>query len=251
VQDLGVLMAGHGLVGGTLKVAGALGKGTISLAKTAKSAGKAGAETLAKANPLKPLRTAMTPEGIPFNLADDLAGDAARTGARAEAKAATKTGTNFANMADDVRTKPNTGTKMEAGLGEGVGGKVDDAVKPVVNEPVHNVPENVVGQEALKTELRAGMKRPIVQDPKLFDIMEELYTDHPNKVGSGSTAAAFREELVTGKPVGGKFHDMKVEQRITNLKGWIRDNPIAMPGDRAAAENVLKDLQNALKGGDK
>ncbi|CAL7961110.1 hypothetical protein MIDIC_240073 [Alphaproteobacteria bacterium] len=120
-------------------------------------------------------------------------------------------------------------------------------IKPKVDEPGHNVPENVVGHEAHKTELRAKMERPVVQDPKLNKIMNDMYKPTA-RVGSGTTADAVRHEMVTGEPVGGVFHDTKAEQYITALESWVRNNPTAPPGDRAAAENVLKDLQNAFKG---
>lgn len=35
---------------------------------------------------------------------------------------------------------------------------------------------------------------------------------------------------------------------ITSLQKWLQQNPTAAPGDRAAAENVIRDMQNALKG---
>jgi hypothetical protein len=67
-------------------------------------------------------------------------------------------------------------------------------------------------------------------------------------VGSGSTAAAVREELRTGEAVGGKFHAIKSQGTIKALSRWLRDHPTAAPGDRAAAENAIKDMQNALSG---
>ena len=33
---------------------------------------------------------------------------------------------------------------------------------------------------------------------------------------------------------------------INALEKWLRNNPNARPGDRAAAENIIKDLRNAL-----
>ncbi|MDJ0652188.1 MAG: hypothetical protein QNJ27_04215 [Simkaniaceae bacterium] len=33
---------------------------------------------------------------------------------------------------------------------------------------------------------------------------------------------------------------------INALEKWLRNNPTAGPGDRAAAENIIKDLRNAL-----
>jgi hypothetical protein len=35
---------------------------------------------------------------------------------------------------------------------------------------------------------------------------------------------------------------------IRALERWLRNHPDAAPGDRAAAENVIKDLQDALAG---
>lgn len=32
------------------------------------------------------------------------------------------------------------------------------------------------------------------------------------------------------------------------LEKWLRNNPEATPGDRSAAENVIKDLRDALAG---
>ena len=121
-------------------------------------------------------------------------------------------------------------------------------INPVVNEPINNVPENVVSKEAHLVDLRASMSKPHVENQELKKIVDNLYK--PNaKVGSGSTAAALREELVTGKPVGGKMHKIKTIESINRLDDWIRNNPRALSGDRAAAENILKDLHNALNGG--
>jgi hypothetical protein len=68
------------------------------------------------------------------------------------------------------------------------------------------------------------------------------------KIGRGSTADAVRHELSTGQSVGGKTYSQKAEDYSRALQDWIKRNPMAPSGDRAAAENVLKDLQNALKG---
>jgi hypothetical protein len=35
---------------------------------------------------------------------------------------------------------------------------------------------------------------------------------------------------------------------IRALEKWLRTHPDATPGDRAAAENVIKDLRDALAG---
>ena len=77
--------------------------------------------------------------------------------------------------------------------------------------------------------------------------MDELYRDNA-QVGSGSTAAAVRHELATGEMVGGASHSQKAADMIKALDKWLRTHPTASPGDRAAAENVIKDLQDALAG---
>ena len=95
--------------------------------------------------------------------------------------------------------------------------------------------------------LRRDMGRPATADSKLSDIMDETY--RPNaKIGSGSTADAVRSERATGQPTGGKWHTQKAEEGVVRLQKWLQSNPKASPGDRAAAENVIRDLQNALAG---
>jgi hypothetical protein len=101
--------------------------------------------------------------------------------------------------------------------------------------------------QAYKDGLRAAMERPSTSDPGLSSIVDDLYREHAS-VGSGSTAAAVREELLTGQPVAGKFHSKKAADSIIRLSKWLEKNPTALPGDRAAAENIIRDLQNALKG---
>lgn len=89
------------------------------------------------------------------------------------------------------------------------------------------------------------MQKPIVKDPRLQSFIDKLY--RPNaKVGSGSTADAVREEARTGKPVGDSFHQQKAEDALPNLERWLRNNPTAPPGDKAAVENIIYDLKDAL-----
>jgi hypothetical protein len=94
-------------------------------------------------------------------------------------------------------------------------------------------------------DLMAQMERPHATDPALNNLLNRLY--RPNAtVGSGSTASAVRQEAITGQPVGGKFHTQKAEESIRALQRWLNNNPNAPTVDRAAAENVIKDLSNAL-----
>lgn len=105
--------------------------------------------------------------------------------------------------------------------------------------------KNVASHEKHKQNLRQNMEKPHVENPELAKLINPLY--RPNaKVGSGSTADAWRFEKATGQPVGGKVHNKKVQDSINGLENWLRQNPTAKPGDIAAAENVLRDLKNAL-----
>lgn len=77
--------------------------------------------------------------------------------------------------------------------------------------------------------------------------MDDLYRDGA-KIGTGSTADAVRYETEAGLPVGGVFHTQKAEDYSVALQRWLDLNPNASFSDRSAAQNVLRDLQNALKG---
>ncbi len=89
------------------------------------------------------------------------------------------------------------------------------------------------------------MAEPYVVDPNLKRLVNFNY--RPNaSIGSGSTAAAIRHELLTGEKVFAKSHFQKGKDIVTSLEKWLKNNPTARSGDRAAAENIIKDLHNAL-----
>lgn len=106
---------------------------------------------------------------------------------------------------------------------------------------------NVARHAKYKDALRRAMGKPATRDPRLSRLMDEMWRDNA-KIGNGSTAAAVRHELATGKPVGSFFHSQKARDMIRCLEKWLRNNGEATPGDRAAAENVIKDLRDALAG---
>lgn len=89
------------------------------------------------------------------------------------------------------------------------------------------------------------MEKPHAVDPELQRLINWNYKPHAS-LGSGSTAAAIRHELITGERVFEKLHSQKGRDMITILERWLKNNPTARPGDRAAAENIIKDLRNAL-----
>lgn len=89
------------------------------------------------------------------------------------------------------------------------------------------------------------MEKPHVVDSGLKKYVNRNY--RPNaSIGSGSTAAAIRHELSTGEKVFNRLHSQKGREMVNVLEKWLRSNSTARPGDRAAAENIIKDLRNAL-----
>ena len=126
---------------------------------------------------------------------------------------------------------------------EQVGGK---AGKEAAVGGVNNA-TNRATHEVYKDGLRVVMEKPAVSDKSLASLVDDLY--RPNAtVGSGSTAAAVRQELATGQPIGGVFHSQQAQDSIVALQKWLDRNPTARPGDRAAAENIILDMGNALRG---
>jgi len=177
------------------------------------------------------------------------AGKAASLGIEGTAKLA-KGFSKLEDVAPDGLNKAHLDNKVDSSAKQPDYGfeKGGYKTRPYVDEPELNVAENVVGHEAHKTELRAAMQEPHVSDKNLKKIMGTLYKEGAD-AGSGSTAAALRHELATGERVGGRFHTQKVNENMKNLEKWIMSNPTASSADRAAAENVLKDMKNALNGG--
>jgi hypothetical protein len=96
-------------------------------------------------------------------------------------------------------------------------------------------------------DFAAGLARPTVGDPKLNQLMDELYRPGAT-TGSGSTADAVRYELQTGLQVGGRSHIQKAGDMARALENWLGRNPDALTTDRAAAQSVIDDLWNALDG---
>jgi Putative peptidoglycan binding domain len=91
---------------------------------------------------------------------------------------------------------------------------------------------------------------PKVTDPKLQNIVRDLYkgTKSKNPIGSGSTADAIRNELSTGNPTGGTYHSDKGAQYARALEKWLSKNPNASQSDRMVAQQLHDDLVSALKG---
>jgi RHS repeat-associated protein len=104
--------------------------------------------------------------------------------------------------------------------------------------------------QAARAARNAGKCVPKVTNPKLKNLVNDLYKGAKSKapIGTGSTADAIRSELATGLPTGGTFHSQKGEEYITALTRWLNNNPNASSYDRITAQSLINDLQSALSG---
>jgi len=94
---------------------------------------------------------------------------------------------------------------------------------------------------------RKSVEKPDVVNPKLKNLVDDLYKGKNTKepIGTGSTADAIRREKQTGKPVGGKFHEQKGQEYSKALEKWLQKNQNASQSDRKAAQSILDDLNDA------
>jgi Possible hemagglutinin (DUF637) len=90
--------------------------------------------------------------------------------------------------------------------------------------------------------------QPIVGDPKLQNLMDNIYkgASNPNRVGDGTLADAVRFEKSTGGTVGGKIHTIKAQETITGLSNWLKNTPHALEADRQEAITQIQNLRDAL-----
>ena len=100
----------------------------------------------------------------------------------------------------------------------------------------------------LTSNLATNMSKPTrIIDQSLANIIDDLYRRNA-QIGAGSTADAVRYELSTGQQVGGVDHSLKAQEYTTALLNWMAANPDAAFSDRSAAEHIIIDMKNALKG---
>jgi hypothetical protein len=77
--------------------------------------------------------------------------------------------------------------------------------------------------------------------------MDDLYRDGA-KIRMGSTVNVIRYEMATRNQVLGKLHAQKTEDYSIALQKWLDTERNVLFSDHSAAQNVLRDFQNALKG---
>jgi len=104
--------------------------------------------------------------------------------------------------------------------------------------------------DKLEDAASLGRVAPKVTNPKLNNLVDNLYkgAKGPNPIGTGSTADAVRNELITGLPTCGRFHSQKAQETINGLTNWLRRNPNTSHHDRLVAQSLLDDLKAALGG---
>ena len=132
-------------------------------------------------------------------------------------------------MLDVVRLRQN----------EGVWAMFDGDPRPVPRA------DSVADKERYLTLPRSQMEKPFVVDPPLKTLVDTVYRDG-STIGSGSSAAAVREENIFGHQVKGRWHTEKAIGMIKAFEKWISTHATAAPGDRAAAENILRDMKDAV-----
>ena len=109
---------------------------------------------------------------------------------------------------------------------------------------------NGVGKNTKGSYASKLLPIPQVLEPKLKNLVNDLYkgAKTPKPYGTGSTADAVRNELLTGLPTYGTFHFKKAQQYSIALRNWLRDKPKASYYDRLVAQSLLDDLMAALGG---
>lgn len=163
---------------------------------------------------------------------------------------------------DGAYNKDSTSSMIGGAAGSVIGlGKVKGTViaaKEGLEEAGKYSAKNVAKFQDYVKDLRQRMEKPIVENPQLKSFMDKIYRDGA-KIGSGSTADAVRYEKATGEKVGGREHTQKAEDAVKFFEKWLDKNDKLPPtetgakkrassNDVAAAENVLKDLKDALNG---
>lgn len=141
------------------------------------------------------------------------------------------------------------GVKSGVGFGEGLarrqGALTASEEIAAIEERLNGIACNRAEFERYQAILRSQMEKPLVQDLKLQRLVNQTFK--PDAViGNGSTAAAIRYEKLTGEHLFGKFHSKKGREMIIAFENWIKTHPTAKKSDRIAAENIIKDLKNAL-----
>lgn len=121
--------------------------------------------------------------------------------------------------------------------------KVENNAGKVVNNPATNKTISNTGNVASNI--------PKVADPKLQNLINNnLYkgANNLNRIGSGSTADAIRNEYRTGQQTFGRWHETQGQENINAINNWLGKHPNASESDINIANTMKDDLINALQG---
>ena len=102
-----------------------------------------------------------------------------------------------------------------------------------------------VGSKIAPKVIRKLDTKPSVEDLGLQRVVDQLYREGDNI--PGGTAGALRKERIAGVRVGGKRHDIKARERINQLRNMARDRQDLSSSDRMVLEELVADLEDALK----
>jgi hypothetical protein len=93
--------------------------------------------------------------------------------------------------------------------------------------------------------------QPRVRHWRLRNIVDNLWhgSTRPDRIGDGTTMAALRNEIRTGRPTQGKFHRAKAQRELRALQRWLdRFGSTSSREDRLAARRLQAELENLLGG---
>lgn len=76
------------------------------------------------------------------------------------------------------------------------------------------------------------------------NLIIELYREH-SKIGDGGTADALIHEALTGESTKGKYHNIKANERISQINHILKKN--LAPEDKELLEIEREKLKQALK----
>ncbi|MGF1661886.1 MAG: PrsW family glutamic-type intramembrane protease [Kineosporiaceae bacterium] len=92
--------------------------------------------------------------------------------------------------------------------------------------------------------------QPRVRHWKLRNIVDNLWhgSTRSDRIGDGTTMAALRNEIRTGRPTQGTFHRDKVERELRALKNWLRQyEKSASEPDVDWARKLRRELESLLR----
>ena len=98
---------------------------------------------------------------------------------------------------------------------------------------------------SISPELYRNMLLSMATTIEVKKLIEQLYRPGAT-IGDGGTAAALRHENDSGENVGNKSHRIKAEQRANQIRKILSKSPDHP--DKKLLQNLLDDLEDALKG---